>query len=169
MRGFYDPARFPFTAQLSAQFEELASEARALEVGAFVESPDSLTSVRGRYDERGWRYFALLGPGAEPERAEQCCPRILRACSAVPGLVNAGLSLFLPGTHLYPHCGELSGVLRCHLPLIVPEGDVGLLVGGELRRWREGECLVFDDRVEHEAWNHAESARVVLIVSFESR
>lgn len=169
MSGFHDPARFPFTALLSAQFESLASEARELAVDEFVESPDSLTSVRGRYDERGWRYFALHGPGADPERAQRRCPRNLRACSAVPGLVNAGLSLFLPGTHLYPHSGELSGVLRCHLPLIVPAGDVGLLVGGELRRWREGDCLVFDDRVEHEAWNHAESARVVLIVSFEPR
>jgi aspartyl/asparaginyl beta-hydroxylase (cupin superfamily) len=28
----------------------------------------------------------------------------------------------------------------------------------------EGKCLVFDDYFEHEAWNHADGDRIVLIV-----
>ena len=30
--------------------------------------------------------------------------------------------------------------------------------------WQEGKALVFDDAYEHEAWNHTESDRIVLIV-----
>ena len=37
-------------------------------------------------------------------------------------------------------------------------------VGGETREWHEGRGFVFDDTHEHEAWNHGEETRVVLIV-----
>jgi aspartyl/asparaginyl beta-hydroxylase (cupin superfamily) len=48
------------------------------------------------------------------------------------------------------------------LPLIVPEG-CGLRVGNETRAWREGEALIFDDSIEHEAWNTSDRVRVVLL------
>jgi beta-hydroxylase len=60
----------------------------------------------------------------------------------------------------------MPGALRCHLALVVPEGDVGLRAGGQTRRWLPGRCLVFDDTIEHEAWNHGATDRVVLIVTF---
>ncbi len=50
----------------------------------------------------------------------------------------------------------------CHLPLIVPPG-CGFRVGAETREWRVGELLVFDDSVEHEAWNDSDHDRLVLI------
>ena len=84
----------------------------------------------------------------------------------MPGLVNAGFSRFAPGTQLYPHAGEIPGVLRCHLALIVPAGDLGLQIGDETRRWQVGKCLVFDDKIEHTAWNRGASERVVLLVTF---
>jgi aspartyl/asparaginyl beta-hydroxylase (cupin superfamily) len=52
--------------------------------------------------------------------------------------------------------------LVCHLPLVVPSG-CGFRVGGETREWREGELLIFDDTVEHEAWNEGQSDRIILI------
>jgi len=39
-------------------------------------------------------------------------------------------------------------------------------VGPETRSWREGECLIFDDTVEHEAWNRARNTRVDLLFDF---
>ena len=81
-------------------------------------------------------------------------------------MLNAGFSLFRPGTHLYPHSGEIPNVLRCHLPLVVPVGDQGLRIGGETRVWQPGKCLVFDDTFEHEAWNRGDGDRVVLLVKF---
>ena len=50
-----------------------------------------------------------------------------------------------------------------HLPLVVPENCGQLRVGNESRTWREGELLIFDDSIEHEAWNHSEHDRIVLI------
>jgi aspartate beta-hydroxylase len=50
-----------------------------------------------------------------------------------------------------------------HLPLIVPD-KCGFRVGGEIREWRVGEAFVFDDTIEHEAWNESDAIRAVLIV-----
>lgn len=71
-------------------------------------------------------------------------------------------SLLKPGTHIQPHHGLLNTRLICHIPLIVPE-DCALRVGNETRKWREGEALIFDDSFEHEAWNHSNQTRVVLL------
>jgi beta-hydroxylase len=164
--AFHDPNRYAFVPAFEASFQPIRAELLALSDGDFAESPDSLTTVSDRYDERGWRYFALFGDAAECETNRARCPATARACGAVPGLVNAGFSLFRPGTHLHPHRCERAGLLRCHLALVVPEGDVAIRAGGETRRWEEGRCLILDDTFEHEAWNHAASDRVVLIVTF---
>ena len=36
-------------------------------------------------------------------------------------------------------------------------------MGSEIRAWREGEALIFDDSMEHEAWNESGELRVVLL------
>lgn len=165
--AFRDPRDFPFLAQLEARFAELRAELLALDDSAFLESPDSLGERPGGYDERGWQWYGLCGEEA-PSQHRAACPEAVAACEAVPGLVNAGYSRFLPGTHLEPHRGELPGVLRCHLPLVVPEGDLGLRFGAEQRGWREGRCLVFDDSFEHDAWNRGAGPRTVLLLTFRA-
>ena len=67
-----------------------------------------------------------------------------------------------PGTHIKPHNGLLNTRLICHLPIIVPP-DCALRVGSETRAWREGEMLIFDDSIEHEAWNRSQDDRIVLL------
>ena len=169
MSAFVEPTRFAFVPTLEAAFSEMRGEVAALPASAFTESPDSLTTVRDGYDERGWLELALLGDLEASEDVmaanRALCPRTAEVCASLPGVVNALVSLFRPGTHLFPHRGEREGVLRCHLPLVVPAGDLGLRAGGETRRWVEGECLVFDDRFEHEAWNRGDGDRLVLIAT----
>ncbi len=52
--------------------------------------------------------------------------------------------------------------LVTHLPLIIPPG-CGFRVGNQSRQWVPGQAWVFDDTIEHEAWNDSEQLRVVLI------
>jgi hypothetical protein len=61
--------------------------------------------------------------------------------------------------------GYAGYVLRLHLGLEIPD-ECGLRVDGETRTWREGECLVFDDSFEHEAWNGSRLPRTVLLIDF---
>ena len=71
-------------------------------------------------------------------------------------------SMLAPRTRIPAHTGVANTRLVCHLPLIVPSG-CGFRVGDTVREWREGEAFVFDDTIEHEAWNDSDQLRVVLI------
>jgi aspartyl/asparaginyl beta-hydroxylase (cupin superfamily) len=50
----------------------------------------------------------------------------------------------------------------------IPDGQKAFIrVGPETRRWKEGECLLYDTTYEHETFNEHESQeRVVLHVDF---
>lgn len=163
--AFREAADFSFVRGLERAQPSILEELLRLGPEDFPESPDSLGLRPGGYDERGWRAYALHGEGAPPEHA-RACPRTLEACLTVPGLVNASFSRLLPRTHLEPHRGELEGVLRCHLALRVPPGDLGLRFADETRGWTTGRCLVFDDSHEHEAWNRGAGPRDVLLLTF---
>jgi aspartyl/asparaginyl beta-hydroxylase (cupin superfamily) len=52
--------------------------------------------------------------------------------------------------------------LVCHLPLIIPEG-CKFRVGNDVREWVPGKAWVFDDTIDHEAWNNSDKPRAVLI------
>ncbi len=72
-------------------------------------------------------------------------------------------SALAPRTHIPAHTGESNARLVVHLPLIVPEKCGTLRVGFEEREWKVGEALIFDDSIEHEAWNNSDELRVVLL------
>jgi aspartyl/asparaginyl beta-hydroxylase (cupin superfamily) len=67
-----------------------------------------------------------------------------------------------PGARIAPHTGFLNTRLICHLPLVVPPGCY-FRVGNDQRQWEKGKAWVFDDTIEHEAWNSSGEPRVVLI------
>ncbi len=52
-------------------------------------------------------------------------------------------------TSIAAHSGPCNLRIRCHFPLIVPEGDCGMTVGDETVRWVAGEPVYFDDCYEH--------------------
>lgn len=72
-------------------------------------------------------------------------------------------SILAPHTTILAHTGVTNARLVAHLPLILP-GQCALRVAGETREWRDGELLIFDDTFEHEAWNHSDHLRVILLM-----
>ena len=89
--------------------------------------------------------------------------RQLSGCD-IPGQApEAFFSILLPGTHIPPHHGIANYKLAVHLPLVIP-GKCGIRVGDVTRMWKPGQCLVFDDSFEHEAWNRSDEIRIVLIL-----
>ena len=75
---------------------------------------------------------------------------------------NAFFSLLKPRTRIPAHTGVTNARVTVHLPLIVPKG-CGFRVGAEAREWVPGVAWVFDDTINHEAWNDSEEPRVILI------
>lgn len=76
---------------------------------------------------------------------------------------NVFFSLLRPGKTIPPHTGVTNTRAIVHLALDVPPA-CGFRVGGETREWVEGRAFAFDDTIEHEAWNHSERGRAVLIL-----
>jgi len=96
------------------------------------------------------------------------CPRTVEALSHAPQVDVAGrgptafFSILDAFTHIPPHTGVTNTRLTVHLPLIVPP-QCSFRVGGETREWVPGQAWVFDDTIEHEAWNRSDVPRAVLI------
>jgi beta-hydroxylase len=97
-----------------------------------------------------------------PNRVQ--CKQTSDLITQIPELISCDFSIIKPKTHIKAHTGYSKLILRCHLPLIVPSGDLcQIRVGDEIRTWKEGELLIFDDSHEHEAWNNSDEIRVVLM------
>jgi len=75
---------------------------------------------------------------------------------------NVLFSRLRPKTKIPPHNGYVNTRFICHLPLIVPEG-CGFRVGNDIRQWEEGKAWLFDDTIEHEAWNNSDENRYILL------
>jgi beta-hydroxylase len=86
--------------------------------------------------------------------------------SEVPSHGAVAFSVLQPNTYIKPHCGKAGDYLRCHLGLEIPNGDCGINVSGETLTWQTGKTIVFDDRVQHDAWNRTTNRRVVLLFDF---
>jgi hypothetical protein len=170
-RLFYERDEFPWVAELEAATAAIRDEMLALA----EEFDPYVTGDPGRprpaanplLDDPNWGAFYLWRSGELTEGAARC-PGTLDALASLPIPRIAGrspMALFSrlkPGTHIRPHHGLLNTRLICHLPLVVPP-SCGIRVGDETREWREGELLIFDDSVEHEAWNRGEGVRTVLL------
>jgi aspartyl/asparaginyl beta-hydroxylase (cupin superfamily) len=80
-----------------------------------------------------------------------------------PGRTPAAMfSLLKPRTRIPPHTGGSNVRLVVHVPLIIPE-ECGFRVGNETRQWVPGQAWVFDDTIDHEAWNMSDKLRVILM------
>ena len=118
-------------------------------------------------DNVDWSALFLAENGETADEHVARCPATWEAVQAapLPRINNSPtimFSLLRAGARIAPHTGTHNARLICHLPLIVPDG-CGFRVGNEIRQWEEGKLLIFDDTIEHEAWNESAEDRVVLI------
>lgn len=156
---FMDAGRFGFPNLLEENWRSIRTEFEALAPTDLREWPEK--SLYGK----GWDVFGLYFFRKRLDDNCGRCPITAKVVESVPGMITAGFSVMAPATHIRPHKGYTDKVLRCHLGLIVPAG-CGIRVGTESRSWTEGRVFVFDDTVEHEAWNDSDLPRVVLLLDF---
>lgn len=77
----------------------------------------------------------------------------------------ATYSTFEPGNILRRHTGpenRLAKNIRIHIPLIIPEGDVGFEVHGEEIHWDD--IFAFNNQKAHSAWNLTNKRRLIFIL-----
>ncbi len=173
---FYEAEDFDWTAELMAATGIIRQELLSVmnDPGNFAPYLQGDSNHLGQYDQgllnnRDWGALYLWEHGQLLAQSQQRFPATLEALSRVPMPVipaQAPMALFsrlAPRTRIPPHNGVLNTRLICHLPLIVPENCGALRVGNEERSWKEGKLLMFDDSIQHEAWNDSDEERVVLL------
>jgi aspartyl/asparaginyl beta-hydroxylase (cupin superfamily) len=173
---FYDREMFPWFAELEAASDTIRGELEGALAAAKDDFAPYIAYPKGtpvnQWGElnhsRRWSSFFLWKDGARQEGACALCPQTAALLdrlpmSDLPGYAPTAMFSALDArTQIPPHTGSTNVRLLCHLPLILP-GPARFRVGAETRDWKMGEAWVFDDTIEHEAWNDADQLRVILI------
>jgi aspartyl/asparaginyl beta-hydroxylase (cupin superfamily) len=174
-RAWYDRADFAWATAIEAQTDTIRAELLALIADGNAFKPyvegdrhGPARDYQGLLDNPAWGAFYFWRDGKPVAENIARCPATADALEAVPRPAIAGrsptamFSLLRSHTRIPAHHGMLNARLIAHLPLVVPEG-CAMRVGQETRPWRVGELTLFDDSVEHEAWNESDATRVVLL------
>jgi aspartyl/asparaginyl beta-hydroxylase (cupin superfamily) len=173
---FYDRSHFPWLGDLEAATgmiqEELAA-VMAAHRGDFAPyiayPPGAPVNQWGELNHsRLWSTFFLWKDGRRQDDACALCPRTAALLESLPMqhqrdfAPTAMFSALEAHTRIPAHTGSANTRLIVHLPLVLP-GPARFRVGNETRDWKLGGAWVFDDTIEHEAWNDADELRVILI------
>jgi aspartate beta-hydroxylase len=173
---FFQREDFPWLEVLEAATEEIAAEAlAALAADAagfkpYVDSPPGtpLDEWASLNHSLKWSVYPLWHDGEQIPAHAQRCPRTAAVLAGLPlcdiphYAPGAFFSVLAPRTRLPPHTGTTNTRSIVHLPLVIPEG-CRFRVGADARTWKKGEAWVFDDSIEHEAWNDSDEIRIILI------
>jgi aspartate beta-hydroxylase len=175
-RPFYGNDKFPWLAGLEQQTAAIRAELLELlktqdqDFKPYVQGNPNRPQrdYQGLLNNTAWSAFYLWKDGELQKENAARCPATMKAIESIP-LVHTParspsvlFSLLKPQAHIPPHCGLVNTRLIGHLPLIVP-GKCTFRVGNEEREWKEGKAWIFDDTFEHEARNHTDETRVILL------
>jgi aspartate beta-hydroxylase len=173
---FYDRGLFPWFEELEAATDMIRGELEGALAAAKDDFTPYITYPKGtpvnQWGElnhsRRWSSLHLWRDGVRYESACKLCPETTALLARLPLADQPGFaptamfSALDAHTAIPAHTGSTNVRLICHLPLILP-GPARFRVGNETREWKMGEAWVFDDTIEHEAWNDADELRVILI------
>jgi aspartate beta-hydroxylase len=173
---FFDRSDFPWLDAIEAASDEIRAELMSVLVAdreglePYVAYPEGtpLNQWKELNKSRRWSAYFLWNQSVPQPAHLARCPRtaelLMKApqCDVAARGPTAFFSILEADTRIPLHSGVTNTRLTVHLPLIVPP-DCGFRVGAETREWVPGKAWVFDDTIEHEAWNLSDSPRAILI------
>lgn len=173
---FHPRAHFPWLEEVEAASQHICAEfERVLKEDAdglepYIAYPEGapLDQWKDLNHSRRWSVFYLWRDGRRVEEHLARCPRTAALLERIPHVdipevgPSAFFSILDARSHIPPHTGVTNTRVIVHVPLIIP-GGCRFRVGSETREWRSGEAWVFDDTLEHEAWNNSDAPRAILI------
>jgi beta-hydroxylase len=166
----YDPALFPWIAEVEARSAEIRRELEALLTKREAIPPlaDISPDHRRIAPPGKWKSFFLHGYGYPVVGNLQRCPKTAEIVARIPGLNSAFFSILDAGAHIPRHRGVTKAFLTAHLGLVVPARREAcrMQLHDRMLQWSEGKTLVFDDTFHHEVWNDTEELRAVLLIQF---
>jgi aspartyl/asparaginyl beta-hydroxylase (cupin superfamily) len=174
---FFDRSKFPWLSQLEAAADAIRDELLVVlredsgEMRPYVSHPDGapVNQWAELNHSPRWSAFFLWEHGKRIDDHCTRCPRTAALLETIPMMDCTGyaptvlFSILSPHTHIPPHSSVTNARLVVHLPLIAPP-HCRFRVGNEMREWKYGQAWVFDDTIEHEAWNDSDELRVIMMI-----
>ncbi len=172
MPDVLDPEEhFPNYRKFVDQWEAMRDEVIEAKIAA---APRLETVVPGQRrvataDGVEWRMMVVRGYGIDLQSNMDRLPTLTRLVKECPEVKSATVSFLGPHKHIPVHTGPFPGVLRFHLGLDVPKMPDGspaavLTINGVDYSFSDGEYLLWDDTVPHEAVNHSDRPRTALLL-----
>ena len=148
---------------------------KLLDQGCYSEMPNNGFSVERQNNPQVWYYcpFGLEAEDQTPQTrvqtayAQSLAPRTVEILAQVKGLKGAMFSLLKPGGQIKEHTHENSYVTAT-MGLQV-DAKCTFRVCDETRSHENGEFLVFDYCLPHEAWNTGDRDRMVLLLVLQNK
>jgi aspartate beta-hydroxylase len=173
---FFERSEFPWLEALEAAADEIRSELLRVLVAdrdglqPYIDFPASmpLDQFRELNRSRRWSAYFLWNQSQPVAGHIARCPVTARALETVPRCRVEGraptafFSILDANTRIPAHTGITNTRCTVHLPLVIPP-NCGFRVGATTREWVPGQAWVFDDTIEHEAWNLSDTPRAILI------
>lgn len=173
---FYDRNLFPWLSTLEDATPVIQAELTALLETGFDDFAPYIAYPKGvpvnQWGElnhsRKWSSLFLWKDGRRQDAICARCPDTAALLDSLPMAdqdsfsPTAMFSALQPHTHIPAHTGSSNVRLLAHLPIILP-GPARFRVGNTMKSWEMGKSWIFDDTIEHEAWNDADALRVILI------
>lgn len=162
VQPFWSPQ--PWAAHLEAHYDTIRGEfdrtltSKALKRGenVWAKALDGAESYGP-----GWTTLVLMDRGRWSRNAA-LFPETARILEEVP-CVEAFFAAMQPKSAIKPHSDSTNFVLTSHLGLRIPQG-CRLSVGDQTRHWQEGQTLLFDTSIMHDAANDADQTRYILMM-----
>jgi len=162
---YYDVTSFSIVSDLVKNKKIFLKELNGIS-GIKFKDISADTTPDKYFKDSNWTVFFLIAYGNPIESNILKCPATCSILSKHKNIKTAMFSILPPGSFMEYHRGPYKGVLRCLFKLKLEDktGDVGLDVMGITRQWKNTECIIFDDTLQHKAWNMSNGNRVVLFL-----
>ncbi len=169
---FWDIQTQPWATKLQKKYKTIRTEflnaisKKTLEKEGNNIWAGALTEEAGGYGE-GWSTLVLMNRGMWDETNCNLFPQTAKAVLAcgVPA-TEIFFASMKPNTDIKLHSDFTNFVLTSHLAVDIPESGNNkcrLTVGDEVREWINGEVMLFDTSIMHDAINESDEMRYILM------
>ncbi|WP_246696258.1 aspartyl/asparaginyl beta-hydroxylase domain-containing protein [Mesorhizobium sp. SARCC-RB16n] len=162
---------FPNATKFTAAWQAIRSEALAVHLGKVPRFHDIMPEQAeiSANDGLDWRMFVLKAYDIAVSENLARMPVLARLLAECPEVKSAAISFLAPRKHIPSHRGPFRGIMRFHLGLAIPRQADGrpatvMRINHQEKRIADGECMLWDDTFPHEVTNHADQARVALLL-----
>ncbi len=173
---FFERSDFLWLDAFEARAAEIRSEVLRVLVSdrdglqPYIDFPSGLPldQFRELNRSRRWSAYFLWNQSDQVAGHIARCPKTAELLETAPRCRIKGraptafFSILDANTRIPAHVGVTNTRCTVHVPLVVPP-DCGFRVGATTREWVPGQAWVFDDTIEHEAWNLSDTPRAILI------